>query len=173
MRILLALCIVVVIMGGTALFMAHGPARAGSASLNATAPGPLETARNVDYALEITPTFDLAPDPFALNTGQEKPAGLTVSRDGQVILSLDQGEAGLPVLIEPLEGLAPGMNEFLIIASPPADQARAQALRARLLRNGLPLLERTFWSENGEPVTGVFQVDIAAEDPAKDDSHAQ
>ena len=128
------------------------------------------TQASAHYDLELTPTFSLEKDPFALNL-DESPA-LVVKLGDKELLALESVLAGESVLLEEVRGLVLGMNEFFIKATPStADAAGAQALRVRLLQAGQPVAEETYWTGNGMPVKAVFRV--ALEESPKESGHAE
>lgn len=129
------------------------------------------------YALEVTPSFGVAPDAFALDLGDgdAKPALVVKLKGKDVLRETKKLEAGKPVLVAPLEGVAIGLNEFYVSANPPSETInRANAVRVRVLRDGQPLggAERTLWSVAGTAVEGTFTLDVP--EPAvhkEDDAH--
>lgn len=158
MRILGALLAWVVIAGGVHVYLER----------RAPPPPPAAfVARQAQgvYALEVTPSFGVAPDPFALDLGEgeAKPALVVRLQGKDVLRASEKLEPGKPVLVSPLEGLVIGRNEFYVTANPPQDAiGRANAVRVRVLRDGRPLdgAERTLWSVAGTAVEGTFTLDV-------------
>lgn len=170
MRILGALLALVVIAGGVHLYLER----------RAPPPPPeayvVRKAQGV-YALEVTPSFGVAPDAFALDLGEgeSKPALVVKLKGKDVLRETKMLEPGKPVVVSPLDGVVIGLNEFYIAANPPAETInRANAVRVRVLRDGQPLdgAEQTLWSVAGTAVEGTFTLDVP--EPAvqnEDDAH--
>ena len=119
------------------------------------------------YALEITPSFILQTDPFALNLeSRDTPPAMLVRLGQQEILTVnDPSNFPQTFKIEPLHGLSVGKNELYIEASPPLDHNSTQnALRIRITENGYALAEETFWSPPGAKVSGTFQFTLTPDD---------
>jgi hypothetical protein len=165
MRILLSLAIWVVFAGGVALFTSRRDAR-GPVESYARAP-----AKGI-FAVEVTASFAAEPDPFALDTGKEKAAGLVVRVNGVEVLRATHVTPGKALRAEPVPAVLEGKNELFVEASPPPDQLnRSHAIRIRVLRDGEPVAEKTLWSEPGTPVAAVFPLDVPASAPAEKDDH--
>lgn len=170
MRILGAFLAWVVIAGGVHLYLERrSPPPPPEAYVERKAQGV--------YALEITPSFGVAPNVFELDLGDGsgKPALVVKLKGKEVLRETKKLEAGKPVLVSPLEGVVIGLNEFYVSANPPADTiSRANAVRVRVLRDGLALdgAEQTLWSVAGTAVEGTFTLTVpepAA--PKEDDAH--
>lgn len=117
------------------------------------------------YALEITPTFAPAPDPYALPDDPVSKSGLVVSQNGHVLYTYD-GDGAFPgsIVLQPAPGLGRGVTEYLVEAAPPLGMEgmpQQQAVRMRLLRNGMAVAEQTLWAEPGGVVRGTFRVEPA------------
>ena len=161
-RIGLVIAIWMVFVGGLGLYMRQRDAGASE--------GPtvirLETAAG-QYAVEVTPSFAAAPDPFALQIDEQDAGAALVVRLGEreILRVTDHVEGGKPLRIEDVEGVVVGMNEVLVEASPPTDQAdRRHFVLLRVLRDEAAIAERTFWSEGGAKVAGSLRFEIAAGD---------
>lgn len=164
MRILLTAAIWVAFAGGVALFTARRDARGPVVSFER---GP---AKGV-FAVEVTASFAASPDPFALDTGDVKAAGLVVRVNGVEAIRSATVEPGVALRAEPVAAVVEGKNELFVEASPPQDQlSRRHAVRVRVLRDGEPVAERTFWSEPGSPVAAAFPLDVPAA-PREEDAH--
>ena len=159
-RIAAVLSLWVIVLGGLNLYMNRLEARK-----SVLAPVPSQAESSADYALEITTTFNVEPDPFALRTdNSSKPAALLVRIGEKVLADISEAEAGIPVRIAPVPGMLAGVNEFFVEANMPLEMTgRNLALRLRLLRDGLPAAEKTFWSEGENRIAGTFRVN-----PGKD-----
>lgn len=125
------------------------------------------------YRLEVTATFTVEPDPFALTlNSDEQPPALLVQLAGRDIIRItDKLLQGEPLTVEPLEGLKTGPNEFFIRATPgPEDAGRSQALRLRLLYGDAVLTDQTVWSTPPDPIATTLTVKVP-ENMTTDDKH--
>mgnify|MGYP006306966333 CR=1 FL=1 len=123
-------------------------------------------AAEARYDLEVTPTFSAKRDPFALRTDdREEEAALSVRLGDREILAVKQdAPAGQPIVVHHIEGLVRGWNELYLQAAPPADAYGVRHfVHMRLLRDGAPVAEKTFWSDGGALVAGSvkFRVEEA------------
>ena len=167
MRIGLVAVIWVVLIGGMIVYLHHRdiPDLAAGTAIE------LRTAEG-NYVLEIITTFAVEPDPFALQVDQsEKPTALVVRLGGREILRrTDRLEAGTPIRVEPIVGVVEGTNEIYLEASPPLEQsAKSHAVRVRVLRDGRPVAEETFWSLPGGKVADIFRFVLVARQKKEDD----
>ncbi len=144
-------------MGGTGLFL--------RLDTPGVVPPPLlphAEAATGDFALEITTSFALAPDPFALTVDTAQDRALTVRLSGSIVHEADAMPPEGVLRIAPIPGLLVGINEFHVLATPPVDQMDKSevrhALRLRLLRGDAPIAEQTFWAPRGAPVSGTLHV---------------
>jgi hypothetical protein len=162
MRIFITVIVWVVFIGGLTLYMNHR----GSADYAVVNFHEFKKVEKV-YALEVTPSFVLKSDPFALNIDGRNGSPALLVRLGQHIIF----EVDAPLTIsetykvEPLNGLIIGENEIYVEASPPLNQISTQnALRVRIMKNGNPVAEKTIWSSPGSKVSGTFQFTLKADD---------
>jgi hypothetical protein len=167
MRPLAAILVWVIVLGGVALFM-H--ARKDLAA-NGTAS---ERAAEGHFAVDVTVSFSAEADPFALDASDESGGlALLLRVNGQDVLRRsDRITAGEPLRIEPVPGIVIGENEFYLEANPPLDQAgREHAIRVRVLHDGQPIAEQTFWSSPGARVANAFRIGVRAPGEPTDDAH--
>ncbi|MBI5569320.1 MAG: hypothetical protein HY914_05180 [Desulfomonile tiedjei] len=167
MRPLVAALIWLILLGGLTLYMTarQGPNRAISQELS--------RAEGL-YSLVLTPTFDVEPDPFALQTdSSEKPAALVVKLNGtELVRMVEKVEGGKTIRVEPIKGLVQGKNEFYFEASPLIPEAqRSEALRVRILRDGRIIEDRSFWSEDGVRIAETFSVNLETSKPSQENGH--
>jgi hypothetical protein len=166
MRVLLAAACWVAIVGGVAVFQAsraaRGPARKYAA----------HTAAGI-FAVEVVASFDSVPDPFALTAGGQKAAAIAVRVNGvEALRKVDGVRAGEALRAEPVPGVVVGRNELFLEANPPQDLiSRTHALRVRVLRDGRPVAERTFWTDPGTPLAAAFPLDVPAATGPEEDRH--
>jgi hypothetical protein len=162
MRIFVTIIVWVVFIGGLTLYMNHR----GSADYSANNFHEFKLPEKV-YALEVTPSFVLESDPFALNIDSRKGSPALLVRLGEhIILKVDDPLTSYETYkVEPLHGLIIGENEIYIEASPPLNHISTQnALRIQIIKNGYPLAEKTIWSPPGSKVSGTFQFTLKADD---------
>lgn len=157
MRIPFVVLIWVVLVGGLSLYMRHRDAHTPVAGAGVT----LNLAEG-RYALEVTPTFAAESDPFALasDTG-DSPAVAVRMRGREIVRAGDAIRPGVPIRVDDVQGFVAGDNEVLVEASPPSDDAeRRHFVHVRILRDGLPVAEETFWSEGGARVSGALRFSL-------------
>ena len=155
MRFVYVILVWTVLVGGLELFLKQ---RNAYAPITQYVP-PAQAAGH--YRLEVTTTFSIEPDPFALQIDtEEMPPALLVRLAGKEILRVsDRLEQGATLHVDPLVGLREGNNEFFVRATPPTEQAgRANALRLRLYREDTLLHEQTLWSTPPDSIAAVFDV---------------
>jgi hypothetical protein len=166
MRILLAVMIWVVFVGGLSLYM-HRLDRAVS-----TGPDIVEPEKATgSYTILVTPGFAVEPDPFALTTeDSETPPALIVRLGGkEVYRSGDRLQEGKAINIDPGESLVTGSNEVYVEASPPSDEFDIDhAVRVQVFKDETAVADKTFWAGGGNKVTGAMQFTLTRE-PAEDD----
>lgn len=161
MRIIIAALICVAFIGGLSFYM---NSRADSAAAPTVAYR--AEAAEKSYALEITPTFAVEPDPFALQTegGDLPPALLVRLGEKEILRETETLAAGLPIRVDPLEGLVVGINEIWFTASPPLTASgQSQAIRLRVFEENQAIASQTFWSEPGGTVAGTLRFTIEEE----------
>jgi hypothetical protein len=155
MRIFAAVIIWITFLGGLTLYMKHR----GSVEYSNEYFHEWKSIEKV-YALEVTPSFVPEPDPFALSINNSHNSTALLVRVGEhEILKVDDSIADSETfVVEPLHGLVAGKNEIYVEASPPFSPLSTQnAVRVRIIENGHPLAEKTFWSPPGNKVSGTFE----------------
>jgi hypothetical protein len=158
MRIFATIFIWIIFIGGLTLYMKHR----GSVDYSNDIFHERKPVEKV-YALELTPSFNLEPDPFALSmNNSHKSIALLVRLGENEILKVDDPVAGSETfLVEPLDGLVVGKNEIYVEANPPLNNL-SNALRIRIIENGQSLAEKTIWSPPGNKVSGSFYFTLNA-----------
>lgn len=170
MRIVGALIVWIMVIGGLLLYTQHRDMvveGVGEAFTTQKAAG--------RYVLTVTTTFDAEPDPFALTTESAgQPAALLVRMGDRTLLRvIDRIAAGQPIRVTLDGGLATGVNEIYVEASPPLSAGdRAQAVRIQILNDDVSVAEQTFWSSAGGKVAETFRFQIDADREEKPDEHA-
>ena len=166
MRFILSLITWLVIVGGLFLYTWQRDAAL------PTGPAVVAAAKQVEgnHILEITPTFSVVEDPFALQSDADKTALLELRLNGQSLdapaVDMRRGEV---IRIRELTDLQVGFNEFYVSASPPIDENMIDhGIRVRLLDGSNVLLDDTIWASRGAVVSGTINFTLAAE---TDDDH--
>ncbi|MBW3598857.1 MAG: hypothetical protein KY475_16480 [Planctomycetes bacterium] len=162
MRPLLAILISFLIFAAVGSYLRLAEAlRVAQAKL--ASPEDVEVVVEDEFDLEITLTFDAGADnAFALAPTQS--AAVLVRFRNREVLRIDEPvPAGTPLRVEGIGGVVEGANELYVEAHPAAQGLPvAHAARVRVFRNGVPIAEKTLWSEPGLPVTGTIRIDVGA-----------
>jgi hypothetical protein len=162
MRIFVAVIVWVIFIGGLSLYMKHR-------DFADYSPNNLFEFQQVEqvYSLEVTPSFILESDPFALAMDIQNSSPALLIRLGEhellnISAPLTTAES---FKIEPLHSLIVGQNEIYVEATPPTNNfSTYNALRIRILKNGYPFEEKTLWSPPGTKVAGTFQFTLETDD---------
>lgn len=168
MRFLLTILIWICFVGGLWAYTAQRDASLPQSPAQVAAPKVLTGS----YVLEITPSFSIEKDPFALALDDDAShtQGLEVRINGRR-LGMASGEIkrGKVIRITKNLILSQGFNEFYVKASPPmAETHLDHGLRVRLLDRGLPVVDQTVWGSAGAVVAGAVSFSLAA---PKEDHH--
>lgn len=167
MRLVLTAVIWVVLVGGLALYMFNRTAVQSASELNLHTP-------SGDFAVEVTTTFPLEPDPFALRSeGSDEAPALVVRVNGREVLrKTERVEPGEPIRVEPIPGFAQGANEVFVEANPRLDMAgRSQAVRVRVLQDTNVLADRSLWSDQGNRIAAAIAVNVDTRESKEHDTH--
>lgn len=120
------------------------------------------------FSLDITPTFSVEKDPFALQSDGDSKTALEVRLNGNEIdIGEEPVKRGKRVRIEKLSGVIAGHNEIYIKASPPLIESMLDhGIRLVLREDGVVVKNKTVWSSQGSLVSGTlsFRVDKSEED---------
>jgi hypothetical protein len=161
-RILAALLLWAFVLGGLDLYMRRFEASPRVVASASSQEKP-RTQLQAIYSMELTTTFGVEPDLFALNANtSEEPATLVVRLgDHEILKETRKVAAGVPIRVAPVPGIDRGLNEFFVEAGMSTESSgKSFALRLRLMRDGLQIAEKTFWSEGENKIAGTFQVNI-------------
>jgi hypothetical protein len=168
MRIVLAVFVWVALIGGLATYMQ---------AREHVKPAVKHEFRHATdrYDLEITTTFSMEPDPFALRTDDAAPPALVVKLNGmEVLRRTDRVESGDPIRLENLPGVMQGTNEVYLEANPPLEkQSGSYAVRVRLFRDQETLLDRSLWSEPGGRISSAVPVTVEAPKGPEEHTHGK
>ncbi len=123
-----------------------------------------------EYTLEITPTFSIEDDPFALQSDTQKTDTVELRLNGQLIQLPDEAVSrGSVIKLDDIPELSVGFNEFFISAGPPISEINLDhGIRLRLLEGENILVDDTIWAANGARVSGTVSFKISIE---KDHDH--
>ncbi len=151
MRFTLTLLAWIVMVGGLSLYMS------GRETATAIERAPVSATTAVgSYDVELTTTFSVEQDPFALQLDDSGSDALTVRLNGTA-LALTSGtlSRGQVLRIEAIPGVVDGSNELYVEASPPVEEAGLdQGIRVRVLHDKQILVDQTLWGEQGALVSG-------------------
>ncbi len=162
MRFVLCLIIWVVFVGGLYLYVEQRDR--GVVTENVALAAVEKTKQRL--SIELTPTFSVEDDPFALQT-QEKKAPFDLSVNGRAvdIANLEIGR-GQTLFIRDLEVALGDHNELFIKASPPVSESHlTHGIRLRLTSGERVLADKTIWSSGGGLVSGSvpFALNVSPE----------
>lgn len=125
-------------------------------------PSPVDPSRAPDraagrFSIDVTLTFDAAPDDFAL-----EPHSVLIELQGRELFrSRERMPAGSPIVLEDVEGIVEGVNSFFVKVAPAdSDFTSQRAVRVRVLRDGMPISAETLWSDPGAAVEGIVNVQV-------------
>jgi len=153
MRFVLCLVIWFLFVGGLYLYTSG---RDSSFARSNVAPTIIEKKAS-SVMLELTPTFSVEEDPFALKT--DTAAGpFEIRINGIVVPSEDlQISRGKTLVIDDVSAVIGDLNEVFIKASPPvSENSLDHGIRVRLLSDGSVLADETIWNSGGGLVSGTL-----------------
>lgn len=161
MRFLLCLVIWFIFVGG----LYYYTSRRDRAYETRAVAAPVDTRTEMRVALELTPTFSVQDDPFALKT-EEQQGPFEIRINGVGIASADLGVSrGQTLVIADLNIALGEHNEVFIKASPPVAESQLDhGIRVRLLDRERVLADKTVWSSGGlVSGTVIFSLPTQAE----------
>lgn len=166
MRFLLCLVIWIVFVGG--LYAYTEKRDSGAFTESVAAPVVEKTKERI--SLELTPTFSVEEDPFALQTAEQtSPFDLRLNGMAVDIADLPISR-GQTLFIRDLEFELSDHNEVFIKASPPvAENHLTHGIRLRLLTQDKVLADQTIWSSGGGLVSGTVPFSLTT--PETDHDH--
>ncbi len=161
MRFFLTIIIWIVILGG--LFIYSRQRELAEARVQIQRPAITE-ARDA-YTLQLTPTFSVESDPFALEIEEDTSSGVKLSLNGTPLpVAAKKLQRGVPWKLEGVDGLVMGNNEIYIQASPPLTEGSLEhGVRVQLLGSGAVVVDRTIWSNQGSLVSGTIHFQLEEE----------
>ncbi len=160
MRFFMVLVIWIVFIGGLRLYTWQRDA----AIVKTVSTAYTETVLERVYSLEITPTFSIAEDPFALQTDDTSESLLEIRLNGKKInIPDEQMSRGTVLRIEKISGVLAGFNEIYIKASPPlTENMLDHGIRIRLLEEGAVVVDDTVWNTHGSLVSSTISFKMAS-----------
>ena len=168
MRFLLTILIWIIFVGGLWGYTTQRDAALPKGPAQVAAPKILTGS----YVLEITPSFSIEKDPFALalDDNESQSRGLEIRLNGRTLgVAAEQIKRGKVIQITKNLKLSQGFNEFYVKASPPmAEIDLDHGLRVRLLERGVPVVDQTVWGSSGSVVAGTVSFSLVAH---KEDVH--
>lgn len=165
MRFILTFFIWLIIVGGLWTYI-HYRDNDIPATVNGTG---LITA-DASVTIEITPTFNLERDPFALQS-EIAETGLMLHFNSINIAVLENNiQRGKTYRLENIKGLVHEQNNIFFQASPPlSESSLEQAVRIRVFINNTPTAEQTFWAGQGARISGNLRFTYLPEKEAGHD----
>jgi hypothetical protein len=124
-----------------------------------------------NYLLEITPTFSVEEDPFALQSDSGRPPSIELRLNGHILEHPDVAmNRGNVMQIRDLPELLAGFNEIYISVSPPLSETHLyHGVRVRLADGEKEIVDRTLWAGSGANVSGAVSFEIATGKDAHDE----
>lgn len=110
-----------------------------------------EKEHSFSISFEITTTFAVEKDPFAVDLGEENHA-FTLVLDGREIFSASEGISDRATFSTEETELTEGSHELFVSANP-AETGLSNAVHIRVLSSGNPVSDETFWFSPGQSVT--------------------
>lgn len=183
MRILAAILIAVIVLGGTGLYIRF------SESITPVPINMSEEAARGAYSIDFTLTFDIDSNVFA---GFDEYGFRAELADVVLLESNDRIPAGKPLRIENVDGVKVGRNEIWVYASPASETAAKspetsafggfneedaedlsdnnetqfavdRAIRVRISHDGEVVAEKTLWSQDNQAVQGTIELFVQGE----------
>lgn len=154
MRFLLVVTVWVVIVGGLWSYVTQRDHRRGQV----VAAVPADLSVEGRFAIEITPTFSVEEDPFALTTSDTSAPPLALKlNSSEIAIGAAEILRGQTIRLEKVEGVLAGHNEIFVTGSPPlTENTLEHGIRVKLFDEGGLLVDQTVWAEQGALVSGTI-----------------
>ncbi len=167
MRFLLCFVIWIVFVGGLYAYTE----KRDSVVAPARAADPAQAEVQERLSIELTPTFSVEDDPFALKT-EEQTGPFELRLNGMAVdiadLPISRGQT---LFIRDLGFELADHNEVFVKASPPvAESSLTHGIRLRLLSHDRVLADETVWSSGGGLVSGTVTFSLN-DTPGTDHDH--
>jgi len=101
-------------------------------------------------SFEITPTFSVKEDPFALDIGDGSGV-FSIILNGETVLSRSEGISDRVTFSAGSFTLERGKHEIFIRANPAASE-KSNAVRLKILVSGNPVSDKTYWFPPGQAI---------------------
>lgn len=126
---------------------------------------PAQTIRT-DYILELTTTFSIEKDPFALDSDSEATPSIELRLNGQLLEFADEEfRRGIVQKINKIPDLPLGFNELFVSASPPISEVTLDhGIRIRVLDGDHIIVDETIWASYGARVSGTVGFTLTAKE---------
>lgn len=153
MRFFLVIAIWIVIVGGLTGYINKRDAR--RMEVQASIAPNIEAIGN--FSIELTPTFSVEKDPFALTTSDAAASSVEVRLNGTpLILDSSDLKRGVTLRSEGVNGMLAGHNEIYVNASPPVSEDTLEhGIRVKLIQDRAVVADQTVWAEKGALVSGT------------------
>ena len=154
MRFLLVVTIWVVIVGGLWSYISHRD----TMRQQIIATTPVDLSVEGQFAIEVTATFSIEEDPFALTTSESNTQPLKVKLNGMAIdIHTQEVLRGKTIRYEDVDGVLSGHNEIYVSASPPlSENTLEHGVRIKLYEDRAIVVDQTIWADQGALVSGTI-----------------
>lgn len=172
MRLVSVALVWVIIIGSVFLYMDQRARNVVSSTVTILEPSPKAAAKPVTF--DITTTFSVETDPFALTAGSDNAGHGLILKLGDTMLvnTSEHVQAGIPLSSQPVKGLTAGRHEAYLQASPSNEDGSAHmAARLRIFEGEQLLKEKTFWADPGERISGVLDFELHETGAGEDHEH--
>lgn len=154
MRFLLVVAIWIVIVGGLWSYIAQRDAKRQQITVRT----PVDTTIEGQFAIEVTPTFTVEEDPFALQTSDAESQVFELKLNGKTIdINAEEVRRGQSIRQENVVGMLAGHNEIYVSASPPISESSLEhGIRVKVYEDATLVVDQTVWASQGALVSGTI-----------------
>lgn len=155
-----------VIIGGMYTYMSKRDA----VRMAVEPPAVLDSRVDKLLTVEITPTFSVEGDPFALQLEENTGSGFELKLNGETIPLQLAPVRGEVIRIDSLSGVRKGHNEVYVKGAPPVSESHLEnGIRVKVMEDGQVIADKTIWSSDGALASGTVFFDF--ETAEQEDSH--
>ena len=153
MRFFLVIAIWIVVVGGLWGYISQRDAK----RLLITTPTSVNSVVEGRFAIEITPTFSIEEDPFALTTTDSPLLPIELKLNGiGITFDTENVMRGKTIRLENVTGMLAGHNEIYINASPPmSENLLEHGMRVKFFEDSDIVVDETVWGTQGALVSGT------------------